>query len=172
MLSDQADGTHVKRRVVSLLNKFARQIQAMDDAELERVLAGDWRIELKAKRSPKKHNSSRQCSMDVIRKLRDDLNGTESRQTARRLIDGVAHTRGDLTRLAKMLDLPVPKSCSTAELKDRLIESTVGFRLRSAAVRGEGPIVMGQAGGSKGTKGGRSRSIGRDAHVIEAEGGS
>ena len=63
------------------------------------------------------------------------LQNTDTREHARELIDSFLHTKEELTRFARVLDIPVPKCISSEQIKDRLVEGTVGYRLRSAAIR-------------------------------------
>ena len=126
-----------KQQVVSLLRDLASQIQAMDDAVIESVLAGRYRLEI---RPPEKKSRRQQprlhCSDEDITRLQRELRTTDTREQARQLIDDILHTKAELIRFARALDIPVPKSASVEQVKDRLVESTVGYRLRSAAIRG------------------------------------
>ena len=126
-----------KQQIVSLLRDLASQIQSMDDSEVESVLSGKYRLEI----SPPGKNSKRQrtsirCSDEEIMRLRDELRNTDTRERAREILDKVLHTKAELMRFARALDIPAPRSASSEQLRDRLIEGTVGFRLRSAAIRG------------------------------------
>ena len=125
-----------KQHIVSLLRSFARQIQSLEEDEIGRLLAGDWRIEVGLGKSMRRNRTRARCSPIELERLRHELSSTVSRESAKELIENVVRSREDLTDLAKALDIPAPKRSSTENLKDRLIEATVGFRLRSAAIRG------------------------------------
>ena len=75
------------------------------------------------------------CSDEEFEKLQDALRNTDTREQAREIIDRLLHTKAELTRFARVLDIPVPKSTSSEQIKDRLVEGTVGYRIRSAAIR-------------------------------------
>lgn len=126
-----------KKLVVSLLRDLARQIQAMDDSEVESVLAGQSRIEIRPPvAKPEGSRTRSRCADKDLARLQYRLRHTDTRQRARDLIDELLHTKAELTRFARALDIPVPKSISSEQIKDRLVEGTVGYRLRSAAIRG------------------------------------
>lgn len=127
-----------KQQFVSLLREFARQIQAMDDAQIERILAGELRIEVRApeKDRTKAREGKARCSNLEMELLRRELQEAGSREQARVLIDRHLHSKADLVHFARMLDISVPQKSSSDDIKTRLVESTVGYRLRSAAVRG------------------------------------
>lgn len=126
-----------KQQVVSLLRDLARQIQAMDDSEIESVLAGHYRLEIRPPAMKQKRQQTQvRGSDDEVARLQDALRTTDTREQARQLIAELLHTKAELIRFARALDIPVPKSASAEQLKDRLVEGTVGYRLRSAAIRG------------------------------------
>jgi len=125
-----------KQQVVSLLRDLASQIQEMDDSELESVLAGELRLEIRPPlKKSKKQRTRNRCSDEEFEKLQDALRNTDTREQAREIIDRLLHTKAELTRFARVLDIPMPKSISSEQIKDRLVEGTVGYRIRSAAIR-------------------------------------
>lgn len=124
-----------KQQVVSLLRDLASQIQKMDDSEVESVLAGESRLEIRPPQKKSKRQRTRNRYLDEeSEKLQDALQNTDTREHARELIDSFLHTKEELTRFARVLDIPVPRSISSEQIKDRLVEGTVGYRLRSAAI--------------------------------------
>lgn len=136
MTSNGLNQPSAKQQVVSLLRDFANQIQKMDDSELESVLAGELRLEIRPpQKKSKKQRTRNRCSDEEFEKLQGALQNTDTREQARELIDGILHTKEELTRFARVLDIPVPKSIPSEQIKDRLVEGTVGYRIRSAAIR-------------------------------------
>ena len=127
-----------KEQFVSLLRDFARRIQAMDDARMERILAGELRIEVRApeKERAKAREGKARCSDPEIESLRRELQEAGSREPARALIDRYLHSKADLVHFARVLDISAPQKSSSDDIEARLVESTVGYRLRSAAIRG------------------------------------
>lgn len=125
-----------KQQVVALLRNVARQIQAMDEATLNRVLEGGFRIDADLPSKPKPTKKPFACSDEQISKLKAALNKTNSHEEARRVIGNALGSRAQLVSFARALDIPAPKNATSEELKERLVEATVGFRVRSAAIRG------------------------------------
>lgn len=127
-----------KQQFVSLLRDFARRIQAMDDAQMERILAGELRSEVRApeKERAKARKGKARCSDREIELLRRELQEAGSREQARTLIDRYLHSEADLVHFARVLDISAPQKYSSGDIETRLVESTVGYRLRSAAIRG------------------------------------
>lgn len=126
----------VKRDLVALLRRFARQLQAMDDADVERLVAGaKFEIRLPEKRR-RTGRGSRPCTEDELDLLRRNLLKARSREAARELIDQKLHSKAELFSLARKLEVAIPKNATSEHLVERLIEATVGFRFRADAVRG------------------------------------
>ena len=138
MTSNGLNQPSVKQQVVSLLRDLASQIQKMDDSEIESVLAGESRLEIRPPQKKAKRQRTRNRYLDEeSEKLQGALQNTDTREHARELIDSFLHTKEELTRFARVLDIPVPRSISSEQIKDRLVEGTVGYRLRSAAIRAQ-----------------------------------
>ena len=125
-----------KQQVVALLRNVARQIQAMDETTLNRVLAGGFRIDADWPSKPKTANRQSACSDKQINELKVALSKIDSHEEARRVIGNSLGSRDQLICFARALDIPTPKNSTSEELRERLVEATVGFRVRSAAIRG------------------------------------
>ena len=144
-----------KQQIVSLLRQFATQIQAMDDDEIQRILDGDLKMEIRAPQSTgKRVRKATRCSDADLHELQNSLGRTRTRERAMELINAKLQSKADLTRFARVIDIPVPKEASSGILRDRLVEATVGYRIRSAAVRGKSdvPVAAPGNGGRAGTK--------------------
>jgi hypothetical protein len=70
-------------------------------------------------------------------KIRADLSSMNSSEQGHDYIEALALTRERLRHLASALDLHVPRSDTAEKMKDRIVEATIGYRLRSEAIRGE-----------------------------------
>ena len=125
-----------KQQVVALFRNFAKQIQAMDEVTLSRVLEGGFRIDTDLPRKPKQTRKQSACSDQQLRELKAALSEIDSHEEAKLVIGNSLRSRAQLVSFARALDIPAPKNATSEEIKDRLVEATVGFRVRSAAIRG------------------------------------
>lgn len=137
-----------KQQVVALLRNVARQLQTMDESTLERVLAGGFRIDadLPDKRKPAAKQAA--CSDQQIDELKAALSKIDNHEEARRLIGDSLCSRAQLVCFARALDVPTPSRSTSDQLRDRLVEATVGFRVRSAAIRGRAAKVPVESSGT------------------------
>ncbi len=126
-----------KREITSLLRRFASQLQAMDDEDFSRILSGEkFEIRLREKREPKRAKSDTQTKSIAFDQLRQELVKAKSRKEARELIEENIQDQVSLLAFAQHIEVPIPKSASSEKIKDRLVEATVGYQFRSAAIRG------------------------------------
>ena len=77
-------------------------------------------------------------STETYAELERRLSQAASREEAVRLIHAALPRASDKRRFAKHLDLPIPSvgGSGMATVLDVLVEGTVGYKLRSAAIRG------------------------------------
>lgn len=129
-----------KEVLVALLRELARQIHSMDEAEFAEMISGTAKLELRVVGTKKqahihKHNK---LSDDEMHQLVETLRMTRTRDEGHQILDQRIRSKHDMARLAKKLDVPVQKSDSAEQIRARVIESTIGFRIRSAAIQGVG----------------------------------
>lgn len=64
------------------------------------------------------------------------LNLAPTREDGIEILNKDCKTRSRLVALARAADLPVQKRDKVLTIRDRIIEATIGYRLRSRAIRG------------------------------------
>ncbi len=76
-------------------------------------------------------------SKDDLQQIANSLKTLSSRQEGEKLLKEKLSSKDDLIELTKYLDLNIKRNDSKDQIRSRLIESTIGFRLRSAAIQGK-----------------------------------
>lgn len=117
-----------------LLNQFTKFISNLSEEDITDLTSGKKRlcIELMEK---KQSSNSKKSSTD-LKDTEDKLVKTDSRDKAEELLKNFK--KADLQRIAKDLDIPIQKNEDISRLREKIIESTVGFKLRSQAIQGGG----------------------------------
>jgi hypothetical protein len=126
-----------KETVLTLLREFVRQVQSLDEDQISDVISGTGRLELRVVRS-KRGSSPKRTGLTEheLRHLGESLRSVQTREAGNLLLDEKITSKDDLTRLARQLDAPVQKTDTAEQIRARIIESTIGFRIRSAAIQG------------------------------------
>jgi hypothetical protein len=118
----------------TLLKHLAKATERLTDDEIAEVVAGKRRIILTTEDATADRPTVRTGEQPDFGDLIAGLQSAETRDAANRLIDETELTRTQLAQLAKSLDLPVHRGDDTARLREKIIETTIGFRLRSNAI--------------------------------------
>ncbi len=128
--------SELKDVVLELLRELTRQVQSMDEAQLAQVMAGSAKLEVRVVPSKRSATKPSRLGENDLRELGELLKSSRTREEGNVLLDQKISLREDMAKLAKFLDLPVQKSDSVEQIRARIIESTIGFRIRSAAIQG------------------------------------
>lgn len=125
-MSDIETATAVLRQVSNFL-------RTLRDDQVEDLIAGRVNLTLTAPAS-KRVQRSKLDTPDVA-KIQSELRSLNSREEGMKYLDSLSLTRVSLSNIATAMDLPTPRGDSVARLKERIVEATIGYRLRSEAIR-------------------------------------
>ena len=127
--------------VASILRRLAKEIESFSDEELK--LLADQPTKFLGFSAPHERNSPpKAAALDgfeaaaLVKLLRD----LSSREAGLALLQEQVKGKERLVKVAKELDLPITNRLTTEQVLNKIIEATIGFRIRSAAIRGEPPI--------------------------------
>jgi hypothetical protein len=129
--------TDEKRTLVELLRRLSEAVSSIPDSEFRDLALGNSRIMLSQR--ARKHGRTKPIagmSVDEIKKVVSHLQSLSSREDGLALLDERCKTKTNLMKFARVLDLPVDHEDTVEKLRDKIVEATIGFRLRSEAIRG------------------------------------
>ncbi|RZM79035.1 hypothetical protein [Leptolyngbya iicbica] len=115
----------------SLLKQFTRFIDRLTDEDISALKSGKKILSFKLIEDQKASRENKDLS--EFRKLADQLMEINSRVEAENLLDNLK--KKNLIELSKFLDIPVQSRENISKIKEKIIESTVGYRLRSQAIQ-------------------------------------
>lgn len=128
----------------NLIKAIARALNELDELQYQQLLEGKGRIKFiglgeteKRERSKQKRANKISLTDSEIQSLAKELRECKTREEALKLLDkdGREILRESLVRLAKLLQVYVTKSDKNKIIKDKIVESMVGVRLRTEAIR-------------------------------------
>lgn len=126
--------------LAALLSRLAKEISALNDEELRKLTRNSRPLlqitsqPLRASETPKKGRASSHTDIStIIRNLR----ALNSREAGEVLLRRETNGRSDLSKIAKAIDVPAPKGHTSDQIIETIVDATIGFRIRSAAVRGQ-----------------------------------
>ncbi len=124
--------------LVGLLRDLAKQVQALNDQEFENILTGMSHIELRiiSQGQNKGRLKKVRLTESQMLEIRNALEKMKTREEGAKLLKEKCKIKEDLILLSRYIDLPVQKSDKVKQLSERIIEATIGYRARSAAIQG------------------------------------
>ncbi|QFZ87004.1 hypothetical protein GFK26_31640 [Variovorax paradoxus] len=121
----------------SALRRLAGALERMSEDEISRLIDPNCDIEIKVIRRRSKEEISPETLVD-LNSLVAKLTMFPSRAEASQFMETAFETKKTLDQIARHLDVPVLKQDKVETLRDKIIEATVGARLRSEAIKGTG----------------------------------
>lgn len=125
-----------KNIIIEQYNFLSSFLQKLTEKELQDLEKGNK--ELKFKLIDKnKVVSSKILSFNeyILQEIVEELNNSASREIGFELLKSKCSLKADYEAIAKKLDIPFTKKDSINKLKEKIIEGTIGFRLRSQAIQ-------------------------------------
>jgi len=122
-----------------LLRQFADLLENLDDQDVEKIIRYHSKLLISgtdASKSLKKISPAPLSNTDIDT-VRNNLKTVSTRETAEALLNEWAPKKAQLEAVAKALSVPVQKIDTADQIKNKIIDATVGYRLRSHAIRGE-----------------------------------
>jgi len=132
--------TREKSRLIAILfRKLANELEALSDSDLEALAHGKQNIlstrdPVRSQKQESKEVAPGHVDIQIVRRQLEELS---SREEGEKFLSTQVKHRADLVRLAKAIDIPVTKRHTVAQITEKIVEATIGFKTRSAAIRGE-----------------------------------
>ncbi|MGA5817223.1 hypothetical protein ACPC54_05095 [Kitasatospora sp. NPDC094028] len=122
-----------------MLEQVGAFLQSLSPEQVEDLLAGRARIALVKRPAPRETKPPSGAPGVDLDRLRAELSAATSREAGEEHLESRKLTRTDLQALARALDIPVRKGDNMSAIKEGIVEATIGYRLRSGAIRGNPP---------------------------------
>lgn len=119
-----------------ILELLSKAVQNLPDEELEKIALGTHSIEVKITRN--RSNTKVPSETDPInpQEIAKQLESFTDRIIAGNYLRNSASSKKSLEFLARHLDIALSKQDKAEDLVNKIIEATVGAKLRSSAIRG------------------------------------
>jgi len=125
---------NTNNRLIKLFNIISKELQKFNDDALADIISGKAKLKIDILQKKEKSKHAVDANIDY-EKIKKDLHSISNREEGSKYLDQHCKRKKELTALAKIMDIPIQKSDKLKTLKEKIIESTIGFRLRSAAIQ-------------------------------------
>lgn len=120
---------------VSEMERFLAFLNKLPQALVKEIENGEKRIDINVVPSSKKTDEPILQNSVVVSESISFLNSMQSREEAYSYISSSDLKKADLEAICKQLDLPFTKKENIKALQEKIIEGTVGYKLRSQAIQ-------------------------------------
>lgn len=119
-----------------LFRELQDAVLELNEGELEKIISGEYQFVLKVVKK-RTGTSAKISSVDDFSysDLLNLLNQCESREQGNELLSRELKTKSEFEKFARHVEVAVMKSDKLEKIRDNIIESTVGAKLRSDAIQ-------------------------------------
>lgn len=117
------------------MERFLAFLNKLPQVVVNEIEKGEKQIEINVVASTKEPNEPIQQNSVVVSESISLLNSMQTREEAYSYISSSDLKKADLEAICKLLDLPFTKKENIKALQEKIIEGTVGYKLRSQAIQ-------------------------------------
>lgn len=117
------------------MERFLAFLNKLPQAVVKEIENGEKRIEINVISTSKEPDEPIQHNSVVVSESISLLNSMQSREEAYSYMSSSDLKKADLEAICKQLDLPLTKKENIKALQEKIIEGTVGYKLRSKAIQ-------------------------------------
>lgn len=128
----------VKESLSVILKRLCHALESMSEEELSKLADPQYLVEVKAVRRRTKDEPSLLPPDFSAEEAIAKVTVLPTRIEAQAFLDTQFSSKKELERIARTLDIPINRKDKAEDLRHKIVEATVGARLRSQAIQGTG----------------------------------
>lgn len=128
--------TTLKTDLLAVWQRVTVALAQLSEDEINKLLDDSYSIEIKLVRKRNKDESPTISTSIDIPAIVSKLSGLSSREDANNFLETNFGSRKFLEPIARHLDIPIMRQDKVETLRDKIIEVTVGAKIRSQAIQG------------------------------------
>lgn len=129
-----------QRNMQHLLRKVLDLLRNARPADLDALLRGDARLSIVYKKQSGAKGGPTTADLDAdesyLKLVIEDLNKCTTRVDGDRVLRSARLKKAQLQRMCRLLDVPAGSKETVGHLRDMIVDSTIGVKLRSRAILG------------------------------------
>ena len=120
--------------LIEVVSKFSSFLQSLSKKDIEDIAKGDKIVRFSIVSKEIITSDTTPNSEVNVDEIASKLRSFDTREEGELLLNDLSLKRVDYERLIRFLDLPFNKKDNLAKMKEKVLEGTIGYRLRSRAV--------------------------------------
>lgn len=124
-----------------ILEELAKQVSQLPPSDIQKIENGSHEISVNVIRK-KSRQTGEKALLNIDKdEVLSQLNECKSREEGHLVISDALKNKSELEQFARHLDVLVLKQDKVGQIKDKIIEATVGATLRSNAIQGKSSTI-------------------------------
>lgn len=126
-----------KNILTKIFEEILEELNRMSESDVSKLEDGDYSISVKIVKNKSQTESAIQLSELQKNEILKKLEGCKTREEGHEILSSNIKNKKELELLARFLEISVLKQDNTDQIRDKIIEATVGAILRSNAIQGK-----------------------------------
>jgi hypothetical protein len=119
-----------------VFRELSKEIKKLNDEDIAKILSGQAKFRLQVIEKTEKQSQTTKSNVEIrARAIAVELNSMTSNEEGMELLKERCKRKADLHKLAQHLDIPFRKRDTILQLIEKIIESTIAYRTRAAAIQ-------------------------------------
>lgn len=125
-----------KLKFSGALRRLVDAVERLSEDDISKLGDESYSIEIRLTRKRNKEDATSPIQETDLANIIEKLTGLANREEAQHFLNANFPTRKSVELIARQLDIPISKQDKVETLRDKVIEATVGARVRSQAIQG------------------------------------
>jgi hypothetical protein len=123
--------------IKKIFAELSEAISSLSEEDFRKLSGEDYSISLRILRTRSKTAGGVELSMEEKQALIVDLEKADTREDGLQVLEDALSTKKLTEEFARFLDISVLKQDKLASIREKIVEATIGARLRSQAIQGK-----------------------------------
>lgn len=125
-----------KLKFSGILRRLVDAVEQLSEDDISKIGDESYSIEIRLTRKRNKEEPISPIQETDLANVIEKLTAFANREEAQQFLNANFSTRKSVELIARKLDIPISKQDKVETLRDKVIEATVGARVRSQAIQG------------------------------------
>ena len=125
-----------KNILINFLNDISNQVEQLNETDIKKLESGCFDIAIKIVKKNKEKITKNILSDDKINELVIKLEDCNTRELGLEILNSYLKNKKELEIFAKRINVFILREDKVEKIKNNIVESTIGAKLRSFAIQG------------------------------------
>lgn len=126
-----------KHVLLKFMEEIVIELNCLSESDISKLESGGYSISLKVVKNKSLNNIDNEITDELKNDMLASLQNCKTREEGYDVLSNFLTTRKKSEAFAKFLDVSVSKQDKADQIKDKIVEATIGATIRSNAIKGK-----------------------------------